>query len=111
MTASRYREGMVFVVDRHRRRRQGGWGAAALPTLEKFLKINHNRAENRPKVGQNLRKQWIFYRAAPLNFISPYAYVDRVIYIIQLDKTICISLKTVTGVQLSIVGSLFTLIC
>ena len=52
----------------------GGWGAAALPTLEKFAKISNDRAENRPKVGQNLRKQWIFYRAAPLNLISPYAY-------------------------------------
>ena len=58
----------------HRRRRQGGWGAAALPTLEKFAKISHNRAENRPKIGQNFSKQWIFYRAAPLNFISPYAH-------------------------------------
>ena len=48
----------------HRRRRQGGWGAAALPTLEKLAKISHTRAENRPKVGQNFRKQLIFYRAA-----------------------------------------------
>ena len=39
-----------------------------------------------------------------------YFVVDKVIYIIQLDKTICISLKTVRGVQLSIVGSLLTLI-
>ena len=39
-----------------------------------------------------------------------YFVVDKAIYIIQLDKTICISLKTVRGVQLSIVGSLFTLI-
>ena len=52
----------------------GAGGAAALPTLEKFAKFSNDRAENRPKVGQNLRKQWIFYRAAPLNFISPYAY-------------------------------------
>ena len=58
----------------HRRRKQGAGGAAALPTLEKFAKISNNRAENWPKVGQNLGKQWIFYRAAPLNFISPYAY-------------------------------------
>ena len=34
--------------------------------------------------------------------------VEKAIYIIQLDKTICISLKTVRGVQLSIVGTLFT---
>ena len=53
---------------------RGAGGAAALPTLEKFAKISNDRAENRPKVGQNLRKQWIFYRAAPLNLISPYAY-------------------------------------
>ena len=59
----------VFNVGDHRCRRQG------LPSLENFAKISHNRAENRPKVGQNFRKQWIFYRAAPLNFISPYAYV------------------------------------
>ena len=39
-----------------------------------------------------------------------YLVVDKAIYIIQLDKTICISLKTVRGVQLSMVGSLFTLI-
>ena len=51
-----------------------GLGAAALPTLEKFAKISNDRAENRPKVGQSLRKQWIFYRAAPQNFISPNAY-------------------------------------
>ena len=36
--------------------------------------------------------------------------VDKSVYIIRLDKTICISLKTVRGVQLSIAGSLFTLI-
>ena len=61
----------------------GARGAVALPTFEKFAKISHNRAENRPKVGQNLRKQWIFYRAAPLNFISPNAYAngqDSLIY-------------------------------
>ena len=33
--------------------------------------------------------------------------VDKSVYIIQLDKTICKSLKTFRGVQLSIVGSLF----
>ena len=54
---------------------RGAGGAAALPTLEKLSKISYNRAEDRHKVGQNLRKQWIFYRAAPLNFTSPYAYV------------------------------------
>ena len=32
---------------------------------------------------------------------------DKAIYIIQLDKTICISLKTVRGFHLSILGSLF----
>ena len=53
---------------------KGAGGAAALPTLEKFAKISHNRAENRPKIGQNFSKQWISYRAAPLNFISPYAH-------------------------------------
>ena len=67
----------------HRCRRQGGWGAAALPTLEKFAKISNNRAENRPKVGQNLGKQWIFYRAAPLNFTSPYAY-DHIVCLYTL---------------------------
>ena len=50
---------------------RGGWGAAALPTLEKFAKIIHNRADYRPKVGQNFRKQLIFYRAAPPKFYSP----------------------------------------
>ena len=30
-------------------------------------------------------------------------FVDKVIYIIQLDKAICLSLKTVRGVQLSTV--------
>ena len=39
-----------------------------------------------------------------------YFVVDKAISIIQLDKTICISLKTVRGVQLSIDGSFFTLI-
>ena len=39
-----------------------------------------------------------------------YLVVNKAIYIIQLDKTICISLKTVRDVQLPIVGSLFTLI-
>ena len=33
-----------------------------------------------------------------------YFVLDKEIYIIQLHKTICISLKTVRGVQLSIVG-------
>ena len=56
---------------------RGAGGAAALTTLEKFAKISNDRAENRPKVGQNLPKQWIFYRAAPLKFISPYAYVRK----------------------------------
>ena len=39
-----------------------------------------------------------------------YFVVNKAIYIIQLDKTICISLKTVRRVQLSMAGSLFTLI-
>ena len=39
-----------------------------------------------------------------------YFVVNKAIHIIQLDKTICISLKTVRGVQLSIVGSLLPLI-
>ena len=39
-----------------------------------------------------------------------YFAVDKAICIIQLVNTICVSLKTVRGVQLSIVGSLFTLI-
>ena len=30
---------------------RGTGAAAALPTLEKFAKISHNRAENQPKVG------------------------------------------------------------
>ena len=33
--------------------------------------------------------------------------VDKAIYIIKLDKTICLSLKNVRGVHLSMVGSLF----
>ena len=37
-----------------------------------------------------------------------YFVVEKAIYIIQLDKTICITLKAVRGVQLSIVGSSFT---
>ena len=45
-------------------KRQGAKGAATLPALEEFAKISHNRAGNQPKVGQNFRKQWIFYRAA-----------------------------------------------
>ena len=48
---------------------RGAGMAAALPTMEKFAKICHNRAENQPKVGQNFRTQWIFYRAAPLNVL------------------------------------------
>ena len=55
----------------HGRRRQGAGGTAALPTVEKFAKIGHNWAENRPKFGQNFRKQWIFYRVVPQNSISP----------------------------------------
>ena len=39
-----------------------------------------------------------------------YFVVDKATYIIQLDKIICISMKTVRDVQLSIVGILFTLI-
>ena len=35
---------------------------------------------------------------------------DKAVYIIQLDKAICISQKSVIGVQLSKVGSFFTLI-
>ena len=35
--------------------------------------------------------------------------VDKAIYIIQQDKRICMFLKTAGGAQLSIVGSLFTL--
>ena len=46
----------------------------ALPTLENFAKVSHNLGANQLKIGQKFRKQWIFYRAAPLNFISPYAY-------------------------------------
>ena len=42
-------------------RDKGAKGAAALPALEEFAKISHNRVENQPKVGQNFRKQWIFY--------------------------------------------------
>ena len=38
-----------------------------------------------------------------------YFVVDKVICILQLDKTFCISLKIVRGVQLSIVGNLLTL--
>ena len=36
--------------------------------------------------------------------------LDKAIYIILLDKTIGLSLKTVRGSQLSIVETLFTLI-
>ena len=36
--------------------------------------------------------------------------VDKSVYITRLDKTICIHLETFRGVQLSIAGSLFTLI-
>ena len=39
-----------------------------------------------------------------------YFVVNKAIYIMQLDKAICISPKTVTDVQLSIVGSFFALI-
>ena len=39
-----------------------------------------------------------------------YVAVDKAIYITLLDKTIGLSLKTVRGSQLSIVGTLFTLI-
>ena len=38
-----------------------------------------------------------------------YFVVNKAIYIIQLHKTIYISLKTVRGAQLPIVGSLLTL--
>ena len=38
-----------------------------------------------------------------------YFVADKVIYIIRFDKTICISLETVRGVQLSIVGNLLAL--
>ena len=31
-------------------------GGGSLTTLEKFAKINNNRAEKRPKVGQNFHK-------------------------------------------------------
>ena len=39
-----------------------------------------------------------------------YFVVGKAIHIIQLDKTIFISLKTVRGVHFSILGSLFSLI-
>ena len=71
--------GFVKVHSTHRRRRQGGWGELQPSHLWKILQ----KSDNRPKVGQNVRKQWIFYRAAPLNFISPYAY-ERV-FIFMID--------------------------
>ena len=37
-----------------------------------------------------------------------YFVVDKAIYIMQLHKTICITLETVGGLQLSTVGNLFT---
>ena len=74
----------------------GAGGAAALPTMEKFAKINHNRAENRPKIGQNFREQWIFYRAAPLNFIFPYAHESETyFYICPSSKHICHSFNNI----------------
>ena len=39
-----------------------------------------------------------------------YFVVDKAIHIMQLDKTICISLKTVRCVHFSILGSLLSLI-
>ena len=39
-----------------------------------------------------------------------YVVVEKAIYIILLDKTIGLSLKTVRGSQLSIAGTLFTMI-
>ena len=45
----------------------GGGGGLGEPTnVGKFAKkLSHNRAENRPRLGQKLHKQWIFDRAAP----------------------------------------------
>ena len=71
---------------KHRRRRQG-LGAAAFSTLEKFANISHNRAENRPKVGHNFRKQWIFYRAASLNFIPPTLMIIKYQFTFQYQVT------------------------
>ena len=39
-----------------------------------------------------------------------YFVVEKAIYIIHLDKTICVSLKTVQDVHLSIFGNLCSLI-
>ena len=47
----------------------GAGGGLQLPTLEKFAKINDNRAEDPPNVEQNFRKQWSFYRAAPIIYL------------------------------------------
>ena len=68
---------------------RGVGGPADLPTLEQFAKISHDQAENPAKSGQNFRKQWIFYGAGPLNFISPYAYGY-----ISLDMNILIGKST-----------------
>ena len=45
---------------------------AALPTFQKFAKISCILAENWPKIAQTFHKQWVFYQAAPQNFISPW---------------------------------------
>ena len=69
-----FHKGFWFVTVRVFRR-QGGWGAAALPTSEKFSKICLNRAEIHLKSGKIFLRQWIFYRAAPLSYFFPYAHV------------------------------------
>ena len=58
---------------------------------------SHKQEHTFPKTDWNIREHGI-------------SVVEKSVYIIRLDRTICISLKTVRGAQLSIVGSLFTLI-
>ena len=52
-----------------------GLRGCRLPTLETSANINHNPAENWPKVGQKFRKRLILYRAAPPpKFYLPHAH-------------------------------------
>ena len=48
-----------------------GWGLQLSQRWRNLQKINHNQAENRPKVLQNFCKQQIFHWAAPPKFYLP----------------------------------------
>ena len=75
-----------------------GWGGYSPSDAGKFAKSNYSRAENRPKVGKNFRKQLSFYRAAHLNFISP---TPMIVNILSLQMQVPLSTKSLLQMPLA----------